>query len=120
MRVLVTGGRDFDDAGRVFDALDALHRHRRPISAVIQGGASGADALARSWANLNRVRVVTYAADWSRGRRAGPERNEVMIRESEPDLVVAFPGGSGTADAVRRAVHSGLEILQIDHAIAAK
>jgi hypothetical protein len=71
---------------------------------LIEGGARGADRLAREWAKAHGVTVETYEAEWQRyGRGAGPIRNDTMIRDGDPDLVVAFPGGSGTADMVRRA-----------------
>lgn len=114
MRVIVTGGRDYDDALKVFQALDSLNNVRGPIKAIIQGGAHGADELARSWAKLNQIPIETFAADWQgRGRRAGPERNSVMLAASAPDIVVAFPGGIGTADTIRKATRAGLEILDV-------
>jgi hypothetical protein len=30
------------------------------------------------------------------GKKAGPLRNQRMLDEGKPDLVVAFPGGGGT------------------------
>jgi hypothetical protein len=33
--------------------------------------------------------------------------------EYGPDLVVAFPGGRGTADMVRRAKAAGCEVLEV-------
>ena len=114
MRVMVTGGRYFDNATRVFQALDAIHYHRGPITALIEGGATGADKLARGWALKNDVPVVTYRADWSRGRRAGPERNQLMVADARADLMLAFQGGLGTADAIRRAQRAELEVLEIE------
>ena len=52
----------------------------------------------------------TYPAAWDRGRRAGPERNQRMIEIGEPDGGVAFPGGCGTADMVRKARAAGLVV----------
>ena len=49
-------------------------------------------------------------ADWeTHGRAAGPIRNEKMLTW-KPDLVVAFPGGVGTADLVRRAEAAGVPV----------
>jgi hypothetical protein len=48
-------------------------------------------------------------ADWEKlGRSAGPIRNQAMLDEGRPDLVVAFPGHHGTADMVRRARAAGV------------
>lgn len=106
MRVIVCGGRDFvGDAAwnLVMDTLSAIHAET-PITAVIEGGANGADRLGRAWAQMRGIKVVTVPALWSEhGRAAGPIRNTRMVREFNPDLVVAFPGGRGTADMIRQA-----------------
>lgn len=110
MRILVCGGRDYRDRNAVFRALDALHR-KRGISAIIQGGADGADYLAWQWADERCVRYETFNADWKTHRKAaGPIRNQQMIDEGKPDGVVAFPGGSGTADMIARAERAGLKV----------
>ena len=103
MRVLVCGGRTFDN-------WEAVHRELHGIgpSVIITGGAPGADRLAEKWANHNGIPLVVYPALWSRGRKAGPERNAFMLHDSQPDIVVAFPGGRGTADMVARARKAGL------------
>ena len=112
MMLLVCGGRDYADAETVFSALDALHA-KTPIECLIEGGAKGADALARAWAQQRGVRVQTFPADWKRhGRSAGPKRNQQMI-EVRPDMVMAFPGGRGTADMVRRARAVGVAVVEM-------
>lgn len=111
--ILVCGGRGFDDLGAVWAQLDAFNG-LRGIRVVFEGGASGADLLASQWATLNSVRCITFRADWKMlGRAAGPLRNQRMIDEGKPDLVIAFPGGKGTADMVRRARGAGVEVLEI-------
>lgn len=113
MRVLVCGGRDYDDIPRICEELDKLHSNRR-IEVVIAGGARGADFLAANWASMRAVRKEIYPADWDMlGRRAGPIRNQQMLDKGKPDLVVVFPGGRGTADMVRRARAAGVEISEI-------
>ena len=106
-RLLVCGGRDYRDRGAAFAALDGAKSaaEKQGLSLhVVQGGAEGADGLAREWAQARCVPFTTYPANWNRdGKSAGPIRNQQMI-ETEPDAVLAFPGGRGTADMVRRAV----------------
>jgi hypothetical protein len=48
MKLLVCGGRDYDDAAFLFRTLDDLHREHR-FTDMMQGGARGADALAKDW-----------------------------------------------------------------------
>ena len=111
MRVLVCGGRDFNDLVMLFDALDALTPEPELI---IEGGASGADALARRYAEKRGVELQTFEADWKAyGKAAGPIRNRKMLNDGKPDLVLAFPGGKGTADMVRRARVAGVPVQHV-------
>lgn len=113
MRVLVCGGRDYSDIVRVFSVLDKLHREAG-IDAIIEGGAKGADRLAKEWAKQFGIPVQTYEADWeSYGSFAGPKRNAEMLAHAQPDLVIAFAGGRGTADMTRKARKAGVNVVEI-------
>ncbi len=112
MRVLVCGGRDFTDRAAVFAALDRLARERG-VALLIHGAARGADTLAGDWAASRGVFTHAFPADWQRdGRAAGPIRNQRMLVEGKPDGVVAFPGGIGTADMIRRATAAGIKVWE--------
>lgn len=121
MKVLVCGGHEEDDTeggpnwNLVFETLDRIHAERGPITFIIQGGAKGFDFLGYRWC---RERLghwgKTVNADWrAYGRNAGPKRNQKMLNEEKPDLVVAFPGANGTADMVYRAKMAGVEVIEI-------
>ncbi len=112
MTILVTGGREFADENSLWYFLDRIHK-ATPITKILQGGASGADACARSWAYALRIPVETHEADWALyGKSAGPRRNQKMI-DMKPDIVVACPGGRGTEDCVRRAVAAGIKVIRV-------
>lgn len=116
MRVLVCGGRDFSDKTTVWGWMQALHL-KLGVSVVIHGDASGADRLAASWARQEGVPVIAYPAAWqTHGRAAGPIRNQQMLDFGKPDLVIAFPGGRGTADMVGRARKAGIKVVEISSA----
>lgn len=115
MRVLVCGGRDFSDRDAVAFALKEYKP--KPIATgvseaiIIVGGAPGADTLAEEWADCFGVRKRVFLANWAKhGKAAGPIRNQQMIDEGKPDLVIAFPGGRGTADMIRRAESAGIPV----------
>ena len=114
MRVLVTGGRGYDDLASVVGALNDL-REKYGRLTVIQGGATGADNYARYWcARQPSVHMINEPADWkTHGRAAGPLRNQRMIDEHKPDIVLAFEGGRGTADMVRRATAAGVTVRHV-------
>lgn len=116
MRVLVCGGRNYYNKLSVKRTLDELHA-KQPITCIIQGAATGADFLAKHWAVAYGgpgMKVEEYKADWAgQGRSAGPKRNVMMLNASRPDLVVAFPGGKGTAHMVRKAKAAGLTVIEV-------
>lgn len=113
MRVLVTGGRDYNDLASVVGALNALNEQHGQLT-IIQGGATGADQLARYWADRNFCQRITEPADWkAHGKAAGPIRNQRMLDEHKPDLVLAFDGGRGTADMIRRAEAAGIPVQRV-------
>lgn len=113
MRVLVCGGRNYDDVDRVGVVLNKLH-DAKGIDVIMQGGARGADEIAAAWGSFNGVPVDTYEADWeNQGSFAGPARNKRMLDEGKPDLVIAFPGGKGTANMIRQARKAGVEVIEI-------
>lgn len=117
MRVLVCGGRNYEDAERVVAVLDKLHNTGEGIDVLIEGGARGADRLGRRWAQAEPVRVETYEAEWEHhGKFAGHLRNQRMVDEGKPDLVIAFPGGRGTADMVKKAHKAGVKVIEIAEA----
>lgn len=112
MKIIVCGGRDFTDRAFLFAALDAAHR-KRPITKVAQGCCpTGADAFAVEWAKARGVRCIGFQANWDEfGPRAGPMRNQQML-DYGVDGVIAFPGGRGTADMVRRARGAGVTVWE--------
>ena len=114
MRVLVCGGRDYTDREALAAVLTGL-RQARGITVLIAGGARGADSLAAEWVKGQGIACEVYLADWDRlGSKAGPIRNQQMLDdEGKPDLVIAFPGGRGTAGMVRRAREAGVETIEV-------
>lgn len=116
-RVLVCGGRLYAAKSRLFSTLDRIHS-AKPISCLIEGEATGADRMARMWAEANNVPVEPYpvtADEWKEiGPPAGPRRNARMLAEGKPDKVIAFPGGKGTRDMCTKAEAAGVPVERID------
>ena len=109
--IIVTGSRVWS-AERVIvrvleDAMPDL---------VVEGGAAGADAIARAWCRANGIECKTFRANWSAlGKRAGHERNGRMLAAYPTASVRAFPlGGPGTADCMRQARALGMRVCAYD------
>lgn len=118
MKVLVCGSREFNNEEFLFEVLDNIHRETI-VTDIIDGAAKGADSLGFKWATLRRreddrfIRTWRFPADWKKfGKAAGSRRNQQMLDEGKPDLVVAFPlpGSVGTWDMVNRAEKAGIEV----------
>ena len=115
MKILVCGGRDYKDKKKVFKILDYIVNGSQS-NILINGGAFGADSFAWEWAMDNQAKtcVVTVKANWDKyGKMAGPIRNQQMIDNHHPDLVLAFPGGAGTRDCIDKALKCGIVVLQV-------
>jgi hypothetical protein len=127
--VLVCGGRDFHERACIFNTLDSVHA-RTPITSIIHGNATGADRIGGAWGLNQGIDVKPYSARWTDldapgavirtradgskyNQRAGHDRNELMLTEGKPDLVVAFPGCFGTEDMVNQAKRAGVKVLRI-------
>ena len=103
VKILVCGGRDFDDYTMMDLWLTKLQNHimmnmtNKPKWVLIHGGARGADTLAHRWAQANKIEDINvFKADWNtHGKAAGALRNEEMLNE-DPDYVIGFEGGNGT------------------------
>jgi hypothetical protein len=114
MKVVVTGGRTYDDKEFLYKALDEVHASE-PIELLIEGGAKGADRLGRYWAMDRDVEHQTVKANWGKyGRGAGVIRNYKMLEmlDKDVDMLVVFPGGRGTADCQLQAERLGIMVFE--------
>ena len=112
-KVLVCGGRNLKDANQVHMHLNMIKRdHPDRVVFVIHGGADGADSLADGWARYNRLPSAMVMARWDMGPSAGPVRNAWMMG-LQPHMVLAFPGGKGTANMVSQAEKSGIHVQKV-------
>lgn len=112
-RILVTGGRDYADRATVFVALESAVTRFGDVL-IIQGGARGADALAKEWALARGIPCIQMDAAWTAlGKRAGRVRNAWMADLCMPDCVLAFPGGTGTADMIAYAEWKRIPVYRI-------
>jgi hypothetical protein len=88
--------------------------------AIIEGNARGADTMAGVYATTWGLGLEVYPANWKKyNKAAGPIRNQQMLDEGKPDLVLAFHDNidksKGTKDMVARAEKAGIEVRIITH-----
>jgi hypothetical protein len=127
-RVIVCGARDWNawDRELLERTLDSALLKFGPFAAVIHGNCGkfdrngqvreGVDLLAEKWALMRGIQVQAFPANWAEGKSAGPRRNGKMISEGNPSLVIALPGGRGTADMVLKARSAGVRVAEVTYA----
>jgi len=102
MKIIIAGGRNFDNYSLLKTSLDNLFTNlKREEITIVSGHAAGADALGEQYANQNNLDLVIFPANWRRrGKCAGPYRNLQMATFA--DCLVAFWDGSsrGTAHMI--------------------
>lgn len=132
-RFLICGGRHYEDWPHVREVLsDLCDKHSAlnipnpklgfenwlptDITIITGGCPTGVDALAAAFAMANWTQYKEFPADWKKhGLAGGPIRNQQMLDEGKPDLVVAFPGGKGTQDMICRARAAGIPVMEVKH-----
>lgn len=129
MRVLVCGATYFVDYEKLHDELVRILTEKgynltpyanqfNPIDiTIISGMAKGADTLAVKFAEQYGLPCLKFPADWARyGNGAGPIRNQRMLDEAHPELIVAFPMqiSRGTRDMIKRGLMEDVEVIVIE------
>jgi len=143
MRVLVSGSRHWDDYKTLQVVLAGFSASYEHLT-VIEGGASGADRLARRFVEDQKrpgLELLTFPAKWNEHDRegltpvkcwcpegektckpAGHRRNQMMIDEGRPAVLVSLKDNlhphlksGGSEDMIKRAKKAGLHIMHLDH-----
>ena len=129
-RVIIAGGRDFDDyyllEDNLMEWLMELYVFYHDKSdyvdlEFISGKAKGADTLGEKFASKNNCKIKEFPADWNTyGKAAGPIRNEEMAKyasEGDKGVLFAFWDGKsrGTKSMIDLASRYGLEIHVINY-----
>ncbi|MDY6790522.1 MAG: DUF2493 domain-containing protein [Thermodesulfobacteriota bacterium] len=87
MKIAIVGSRSFQDYGLL---MKTMAKHKP--SAIVSGGAKGADTLAERYAGEIGVDCIIFKPDWKRyGRAAGPKRNKQIVEAA--DRIIAFWNG---------------------------
>ena len=120
MRIVVTGGRDFIDVPLLWCRLDEAHS-LVDITLLIDGASDdvtgpyiGFDYWSNQWAPARFIRTQRVHAEWRKyGQAAGPIRNQKMLADYKPALLIAGPGKHGTANMMDLARKAGIEIWEV-------
>lgn len=120
-KILVCGGRNFNNKDFIFNSLDRLFSDT--LLTVVHGGATGVDSIANEWATQRNHNIKAYPIhqeEWNTyGKKAGYLRNKKML-DLNPDinLVIAFDGGSGTKMMITLASQRNIKVVRLSEEYA--
>lgn len=118
MRIIVAGGRDFDDYGLMSFELSKVISFISSRPKIVSGGAKGADTLGEMYAKEYSYNIERFPANWDKyGKSAGYIRNEEMAKYSE--MLVAFWDGKskGTEHMINLALKHGLLVKIVKYTV---
>lgn len=120
-RIIVSGWRKATPEQHnniIGDTLSAIVFGYAPVTdrrvVIHHGAARGVDTIVRNQARLVGWREIPHPADWDKyGKPAGVIRNDLMLKEANPHIVVAFPHATsiGTMDMIKRAIKAHVDLV---------
>ena len=122
MKVIVAGGRDFNDYELLKETLDNFQQEYGNIAEVVSGGARGSDKLGEQYANENNIPIKRFVPDWEGlGKKAGFVRNRKMgdYAKEYNGMLVAFwdKQSKGTKGMIDYATKIGLESVVVHYSV---
>lgn len=111
MKMIIAGGRDFND-------LRGLARYMRTLkrlpTEIVCGEAKGADTVGLRWARGHNVDVAGFPANWfGLGKAAGHHRNTQMAEYADALLALWDGESKGTEHMISEAERLGLYVKVI-------
>jgi hypothetical protein len=116
MTILCCGDRNWKDKRKIKRTLKLFLWSAKT---VVHGGANGADKLSGKAAKELGFVVRKHKAEWKKyGKAAGPIRNQKMLDEEDPNVVIAFHSNlkrsKGTKDMVARAKKADILVIRVE------
>ncbi len=110
MKVIIAGGRDFDNYERLKLVCDFTLVRYADIE-IVSGGCKGADMLGERYAKENNYPIKRFDANWDKnGKAAGPIRNKEMAEYADA-LICFWDGASkGTKSMIDLANKNKLKV----------
>lgn len=109
LKTIIAGSRTITDFETVAEAIKAS---AFPIVEVVSGAARGVDTLGEEWAEVHKIPIKRFPANWNtHGKKAGPLRN-IEMAEYADALIAIWDGESrGTKHMIDEATKHGLQVF---------
>ena len=109
MKTIIAGGRDITDFSQV---VQAVSQSGFTITEVVSGRQRGVDTLGEQYADLKKLPIAPFPADWTaHGKAAGPIRNAQMARYADALIAIWDGESKGTKNMINQAKKEGLMVF---------
>lgn len=131
MKLIIAGGRDFNDLDVFETAMVAFVGKYGMPSEVVSGKCkTGADAIGEAWADLYDIPVIPFEAKWTdfsepcikrKGKHgwynalAGPNRNTKMADYGDMGIVFWDGKSDGSGDMIKKLKARSKECIEIPY-----
>lgn len=119
--IVICGDRYWTDFKEIDKFLDYIQlEFKAEDITIIHGKCKGADRIAGYLAHLKGMTVIAEEAHWELfGLSAGPKRNEFMIAQYHPNMIVGFHDNyeksKGTKDMLTRGKNHNIYTVLVTH-----
>lgn len=112
MKVIIAGGRDFNDYNLMIDKLDDIFANLKPIDVeIVCGEANGADKLGKRYGREHDCKIKSFPANWNEyGKSAGYIRNEEMAKYADAAVIFWNKSSKGTKHMIDLAKKYNLKL----------
>ena len=105
--LLIAGSRTFDDRETFNRVTKEFIDGEERFTVIVEGGAAGADMMAREYAETHGMKVEEFRPDWKQfGRAAGPKRNDMMVKFIKEHNGVALYFWDGESKGTKQCIES--------------
>ena len=123
MKLIIAGGRDFEDRilattafGNFEQEVWELTGVEKPFTEIVSGGARGADRVGEFVGRFYNIPIKQFIPDWEGlGKRAGFVRNAEMGDYADALLAFWDKNSKGTAHMIQTAKQKGLIVKVINY-----
>lgn len=112
--IAITGGADYQDHERIWNALDKTFAKHRDMVLLHGGTPAGAEHIAQCWARARGVPTIVFRPDWNRFRKAAPFKRNDALLDQLPAGVLHFPGTGISANLADKARKMGIPVWRFE------
>lgn len=113
-RIAITGGADYSDHRKVWEALDKVHAKHSGMVLLHGGSPKGVERIAACWADNRKVTQIAFKPDWSRHGKAAPFKRNDQLLTTLPIGVLVFPGTGINANLADKARTMGIPVWRFE------